>query len=211
MMLNFVIAAVAGYLCGCLNFGYFIGKLHHIDIRNEGSGNTGSTNVLRTLGVVPCIFTFVGDLAKAIIPVIIIRILFHGEMEYLMTLACGLAIVIGHNYPFYLGFKGGKGIAVTAAVVIAGCNPLIIPPGLIIFLVVVAVTRYVSLGSLIVVWYVTINTLIWHRADHDFPYMLILSLLFAAFGYFQHRQNIVRLIHGNENKLGAKKNDNEKG
>ena len=205
MILYFIIFSIIGYLCGCLNFGYFIGKMNGIDLRKFGSGSTGSTNVLRNLGVVPCIITFVGDMMKAVIPIVVIRCMFSGEREYLLTLCCGLAIAIGHNYPFYLGFKGGKGIVVTSAVVIAGCNPIMIPVGLSIFLIAVIITRYVSVGSLLIVWYITANTIIWHRHDEYFVWMMVLSLLFAAFGYFQHRENIKRLIHGEENKLHAKK------
>ena len=114
-------------------------------------------------------------------------------------------MVLGHNYPFYLGFKGGKGIAVTAAVVMSAAHPLFIPTGILIFALIVVCTRYISLGSLVVAWYIPANTLIMHRNDKGFIHMMVISLLFTAFAYFQHRQNIVRLIHGKENKIGSKK------
>lgn len=207
-MLENIICLVVGYFCGCISSGYFVGKAHHIDIRDTGSGNAGTTNVLRTLGKVPALITFVGDLAKAIVPIVVIRCLFGGESEYLLCLYCGLGVVLGHNFPFYLGFKGGKGIAVTAAVVMSAAHPIMIPIGIVIFAAVVALTRYVSVGSLFVAWYIPANTIVFHYDDQLFVHMLVISLLFTIFAYVQHRQNIVRLIHGSENKLGAKNERN---
>lgn len=204
-MVSYLICLLIGYLFGCISSGYLVGKIYHIDIRNTGSGNAGTTNVLRTLGKMPALITFAGDLAKAIIPIVIIRCIFQGEMEYLLCLYFGLGVVLGHNFPFYLHFKGGKGIAVTAAVVLSAANPIMIPIGLAIFISVVALTRYVSLGSLFVAWYIPANTLVFHRDDKLFVHMMVISLIFTILAYVQHRQNIVRLIHGTENKLGAKK------
>lgn len=203
-MISYLVCLVIGYLCGCISSGYLVGKIYHIDIRDTGSGNAGTTNVLRTLGKLPALITFAGDLAKAIIPIVIIRCIFQGEMEYLLCLYFGLGVVLGHNFPFYLHFKGGKGIAVTAAVVLSAAHPIMIPIGLVIFISVVALTRYVSLGSLFVAWYIPVNTLVFHREGQLFIHMMIISLLFTILAYVQHRQNIVRLIHGTENKLGAK-------
>lgn len=204
-MVSYLICLLIGYLCGCISSGYLVGKIYHIDIRDTGSGNAGTTNVLRTLGKLPALITFIGDLAKAIIPIVIIRCIFQGEVEYLLCLYFGLGVVLGHNFPFYLHFKGGKGIAVTAAVVLSAAHPIMIPIGLVIFISVVALTRYVSLGSLFVAWYIPANTLAFHRDDQLFIHMMIISLIFTILAYVQHRQNIVRLIHGTENKLGAKK------
>lgn len=202
-MIPYLICMVIGYLFGCISSGYFVGKIYHIDIRDTGSGNAGTTNVLRTLGKLPALITFAGDLAKAILPIVVIRMIFQGEQEYLLSLYFGLGVVLGHNFPFYLKFKGGKGIAVTAAVVLSAAHPIMIPIGLAIFITVVAVTRYVSLGSLFVAWYIPANTLVFHRDDRMFAHMMVISLLFTILAYVQHRQNIVRLLHGTENKLGA--------
>ena len=130
-MIEIILCLVVGYFCGCISTGYFVGKFFHKDIRELGSGNAGTTNVLRNFGVIPAIITFVGDLAKAIIPILLLRhcIPVHNDW-YLLSLYCGLGVVLGHNYPFYLGFKGGKGIAVTAAVVMSAANPIMIPIGL---------------------------------------------------------------------------------
>lgn len=209
-MLKYLLCLVVGYFCGCISCGYLVGKFYHIDIRTKGSGNAGTTNVLRTLGILPALITFVGDIAKAVIPILVIReFIGHPDNWYLLCLYCGLGVVLGHNYPFYMKFKGGKGIAVTAAVVLSAAHPLMIPIGLAIFITVVALTRYVSLGSLFVAWYIPVNTFVLYRDNSNFIHMMVISLLFTAFAYFQHRQNIVRLIHGNENKIGAKKKAGE--
>lgn len=206
---EFVICLIAGYFFGCISCGYLVGRIfYHKDIRSLGSGNAGTTNVLRNFGVIPAIVTFAGDLAKAVVPILMIRLCVpFTEPWYLLCLYCGLGVVLGHNYPFYLGFKGGKGIAVTAAVVMSAAHPIMIPVGIVIFVAAVALTRYVSVGSLLVAWYIPANTIIFHRADGAFIHMLVISLLFTTFAYFQHRENIVRLIHGNENKLWGNKSE----
>ena len=205
MAWNFI-CLVIGYFFGCISSGYIVGKIYHIDIRDKGSGNAGTTNVLRTLGKLPALLTFAGDLLKAIVPVLVIRLILDTPVDwYLLCLYMGLGVVLGHNYPFYLKFKGGKGIAVTSAVILSTARPLLILAGLLIFIAVVAITRYVSLGSLFVAWYIPANTIIFYRENPLFVHMIVVSLLFTAFAYFQHRQNIVRLLNGSENKLWGNK------
>ncbi len=203
MLLKYIVCIIAGYLFGSISCGLIAGKLHHIDLRKEGSGNLGTTNVLRTLGKLPALFTFIGDLAKIVIPIVIIRLFIaDADTWYLLSMIFGLGGVLGHNYPFYLNFKGGKGIAVTSAVVVAAAQPIMIPIGIVAFIIVVVITRYVSVGSLVVVaWYLMINTLIFHQGDKFFIPALIVSLFYAVFAFFQHRENIKRLIKGTENKL----------
>lgn len=201
-----LLCLVIGYFCGCISSAYIVGKFYHMDIRNSGSGNAGTTNVLRTLGKLPALMTFVGDFLKGAIPVLIIRLVIGTPQNwYLLCLYIGLGVVLGHNYPFYLKFKGGKGIAVTAAVVTATSHPLVIIVGLLLFIGVVAITRYVSLGSLFVAWYIPANTIAIYHNNAHFVHMLIISLFFTALAYYQHRQNIVRLLHGTENKLWGNK------
>ena len=128
------------------------------------------------------------------------------DLTYLFTLCAGLGVVLGHNFPVTLHFKGGKGIAVSAAVIVVSTlHPVFIAIGLAIFIAVVAVTRYVSLGSLIVVWYIPIFSVMYYRESSYFPVILIISLLFTALAYIKHGPNIRRLLNGTENKLGAKK------
>ena len=219
MMRDILLAAgllVIGYFFGCFSTGYLVGKMSGHDIREEGSGNIGTTNALRTMGAKGGALTFGGDLLKAFIPTLVVRFLicpslgYTQAMTYLMTLIVGLGVVIGHNFPFYLHFKGGKGIAVSAAVIIVSFSItyigwMAIAIGLAIFIFVVAVTRYVSLGSLIVVWYFPIYTTIQYHKEGLYIGMLVVSLIFTALAYYKHKGNISRLLNGTERKLGEKK------
>lgn len=213
-ILTGVIILLVGYVFGCFSTGYVVGKMNGLDIRSTGSGNIGTTNALRSLGAKAGAITFLGDLLKAFIPTLFVKYIFcvhimnySADLTYMFTLFAGLGVVLGHNFPFYLHFKGGKGIAVSAAVIIVSTmDPIFVGIGLLIFILVVAITRYVSLGSLIVVWYIPIFS-VWHYAGSSvyFPVILIVSVLFTLLAYIKHSANIKRLLNGTENKLGAKK------
>lgn len=212
----FIILSVAvGYGFGCFSTGYIVGRINGHDIRSEGSGNIGTTNALRTMGAKGGALTFGGDLLKTFIPTLAMRFVvcpgfgYSPEMTYMMTLFAGLGVVIGHNFPFYLKFKGGKGIAVSAAVIVASSSNsvtgwIMIAAGLLVFVLVVAVTRYVSLGSLIVVWYFPVYTILHYRDWSGFAGLLVLSLLFTGLAYFKHAGNIRRLVEGTERKIGKR-------
>lgn len=207
-VVSVVICLAVGYIFGCFSTAYFVGKAHGIDIRKEGSGNLGSTNALRTLGVKAGLMTFVGDFSKAVIPIFVLRYaIYTSAPEYgmLMAMWIGLGVVLGHNFPCWLHFKGGKGIAVTAGVILAIADWPVIVCGLLIFVIIVFLTRYVSLGSLIVAFYLPVNMFLYQRENPFFTYMLVVSLIFTALAFFQHRSNIVRLLHGEERKVGEKK------
>lgn len=200
----FLVAIVIGYLCGCFQSGYFVGKLYGLDIRQYGSGNAGTTNVLRTLGKGRALLTFLGDGLKGLVPVLIVKLWIGpaspGLNSELLQLILGLAIVLGHDYPFFLGFKGGKGIATTAAVMMAFdwrmglCS-------FIIFVGIVAATRYVSLASVTLSAALIIEMLIFHWGRWD---LLIMIIIYAFFAIYRHRANIKRLMNGTESKLGQK-------
>lgn len=200
----FLVAIVIGYLCGCFQSGYFVGKLCGLDIRQYGSGNAGTTNVLRTLGKGRALLTFLGDGLKGLVPVLIVKLWIGptspGLNSELLQLILGLAIVLGHDYPFFLGFKGGKGIATTAAVMMAFdwrmglCS-------FIIFVGIVAATRYVSLASVTLSAALIIEMLIFHWGRWD---LLIMIIIYALFAIYRHRANIKRLMNGTESKLGQK-------
>ena len=207
-VVDILICLVVGYCFGCISTAYFVGKLHGIDIRKEGSGNLGSTNALRTLGKKGGAMTFAGDIAKTIKPILVLRfVIFSDNYEYglVMALWLGLGTVLGHNFPFWLHFKGGKGIAVTAAVVLGVAHWPIIVGGLALFAVIVAITRYVSLGSLFVAFYLPLNVMLWYNQSEYFIHMLAVSFLYTILAFVQHRSNIVRLVNGTENKVGSKK------
>ena len=210
MMLYRIICLVIGYFCGCISSGYFVGKFHHIDIREHGSGNAGTTNVLRVLGKLPALITFVGDLAKAVLPILVIRVFLSPDNWYLLCLYIGLGVVLGHNYPFYLKFKGGKGIAVLAGLVLS-TKLWMVPIPLAAFIFVVAVTRYVSAGSLLVTIIFLAEVICFGQMGgfamaQPYVYELYLvTFLLMALAWWRHRANIKRLLNGTENKIGFSK------
>lgn len=202
MLLRIIPCLVLGYIFGCFSTGYFIGKINKVDIRNYGSGNVGTTNALRTLGAKAGAVTLLGDVLKAVIPMLLIRFLFFPGYENveLLTLYTGVGVVLGHNYPVWLKFHGGKGIAATGGVMIA-FDPFIVTFALPLFVIIVAITRYVSVGSLFVAVFFPVWILIRHPGD---LHMLILSLVFMVLAFIKHRTNIKRLLDGTENKIGQR-------
>jgi len=202
MVLKVILCLILGYIFGCFSTGYFVGKLNKVDIREHGSGNVGTTNALRTLGAKAGAVTLLGDVIKAVIPMMVVRLLlFKGlDIVELLTLYTGFGVVLGHNYPVWLKFKGGKGMAATGGVM-ATFDPLIIPIGLPLFVIIVAITRYVSLGSLFVAVFFPVWIVIRHPGD---IHMLILSLAFMLLAFIKHKSNIKRLLNGTENKIGQR-------
>lgn len=201
MLLTILVCLLIGYGFGCFSTAYVVGKLNAIDIRNYGSGNAGTTNALRTLGWKAGFFTFVGDAIKAIIPVILVRLIVKDDSySQLLPLYMGLGVVLGHNFPCWLHFKGGKGIAATGGVMFAYDWRLGIAAFL-IFLIAVVITRYVSVGSLMISVLFPVWILILYPGN---VHMFIVSLVFTASAFIKHRSNIKRLIRGTENKIGQK-------
>ena len=152
-MMERLVCVAIGYLFGLFQTAYIYGKLHGIDIRNYGSGNAGTTNTLRVLGTKAGLIVLAGDILKCILAIAAVRLLFaggvHEDMYYLLAMYAALGAILGHDYPFYLGFKGGKGIAATAGLILA-IHPAFIPMGVILFFGTFLLTHYVSLGSLLV-------------------------------------------------------------
>ena len=149
-----ILCLLLGYCFGLVQTSYIYGKLHGIDIREYGSGNAGTTNALRVLGKRAGLVVLLGDFLKAAIACIAARfigIYFFPEIIYPLIFWAGFGVVIGHNYPFYMSFKGGKGIAATAGVIFGTLDWRIMAVCLVSFIVVTAVTKYVSVGSLVVV------------------------------------------------------------
>ncbi len=218
-----ILCLVVGYLFGLIQTAYIYGKIHGIDIREHGSGNSGTTNALRILGKKAGLIVFLGDFLKAVAACVIARIVgifFFPDIVYPMILLAGLGVVIGHNFPFYMNFKGGKGIAATAGVILGLLDYRIIIICLLAFIVSVAVTRYVSFGSLVVVTLfftafvvLGISGMIVSPSTGvvctgaELIESDIIIFLFAALAFYRHKENIVRLLHGNENKLFDKKKE----
>ena len=208
-----IVALIVGYCLGLFQTGYIYGERHGVDIRSKGSGNAGTTNTLRVLGWKAGLITFIGDLLKAILAVLIIRFLYVGKYPdaiQVLELYAGFGAVLGHNFPFYLKFQGGKGIACTAGVILAVC-PQAAPICLVLFVVSVAATRYVSLGSILVVTGYLIQAVIFGQMGYlgiqteYLPEFYVVSACFTGMALWRHRANIKRLLTGTENKLGAKK------
>lgn len=203
MLVEIIICLIIGYIFGCFQTGYFYGRLHGIDIRNYGSGNVGTTNTLRTLGKKAGYITYLGDALKAIFAILLVRyVIYPGSADnLLLTMYTGFGVVLGHNYPFYLKFKGGKGIAVTSGVMVAFDIRFAIP-GAIGFFLVFFLTRYVSLGSLVLAVIFPVCVLIFYPGQW---HLFAVSLVFCAMAFWRHRANIVRLLHGTENRFDKKK------
>lgn len=206
MALQIVICLVLGYVLGSFSTGYIMGLLNHVDIREMGSGNAGTTNAFRTLGKKAGVITLIGDMLKAILVVLLIRFVIYKDVDYvkLLELICGFGCVLGHNFPVWLKFHGGKGIAVTAGVFIA-IDPWILPVGLPLFAVLVLTTKYVSVGSLAVLTLFPIWNAIRFTTEPYYAWIVIVSCMYTVMAFIQHRQNIKRLMNGTENKIGHKK------
>ena len=208
-MLQRLICLVIGYACGLIQTSYFIGRAHHIDIREVGSGNAGSTNTLRTFGKKAGFFNLFCDMLKCVVAVLIVRAIFSrgsgSQILPLLSLYASAGCILGHNFPFYLNFRGGKGMATSAGMVLAVDWRifLIIAP---IFIGLFLITHYVSLSALLT--YVVTFLLIvlfgalglYHMA---LPYVIEMDVLFGLLmllGFFQHRENLKRLRSGTERK-----------
>ncbi|MCQ2492220.1 MAG: glycerol-3-phosphate 1-O-acyltransferase PlsY [Lachnospiraceae bacterium] len=202
-MIRLIITMILGYALGCVQWGFILGKLNGIDIRDYGSGNSGATNILRVLGKKASLITFLGDALKGVIIVTVARFLVcpHIAMnpQAVMMLA-GLSAVLGHDFPVHMGFKGGKGVSTTGGVMFA-INPLLTMIMLAIFIITVAITRYVSLGSCLLMVSIPILSVIFY--SFNLP-MVIMGCILGGLSIWRHRANIGRLLNGTESKIGEK-------
>lgn len=199
----FALCALIGYLIGSLNFGVIISRIYGADIRTKGSGNAGATNMMRVYGKKASILTFLGDISKTVVAVLLCRFLIAG---YYGALFAGLFVIVGHAFPLYFKFKGGKGVACISAFCLC-TSPIIFAIELVIFIIILFSFKMVSLGSIMI-------ALI-------YPYMLflfegaglhvIIGFCAAALVIFLHRQNLVRIFTHTEHKfnLGKKKKQKE--
>lgn len=193
-----IVSVVIGYLLGSLSFSTIIGRaVAHIDIRQHGSGNAGATNTLRVLGVKYAIVVLLLDVAKGVLAVLIAWWLGHFDPWY--TYLSGLAAILGHNWPVFFRFRGGKGIATTIGVV-----ALIMPVSLLISaavgVLVIVLTRYVSLGSLILTILIPVVFAVRHGGIGG----VLFGAAIAVLSILRHRKNIVRLLRGEEHRVFSK-------
>lgn len=201
-----------GYLFGLFQTSYIYGRLHGIDIREHGSGNAGTTNMLRTLGLKAGLITFAGDVIKCILAILVVELLFREscpDMVPLLKMYAGAGAILGHNFPFFLKFKGGKGIAATAGLVLA-FDPIIAAFGIVIFFSVFFGTHYVSLGSLLVYIGLVVEIVVMGQTGHfnmsamHLYELYLLIFLLAVMAFVKHRENIKRLLSGTERKTYLK-------
>lgn len=201
--MQYLIIAVVGYLLGCIPSGLIVGKFFcNVDIRNYGSKNIGTTNMFRILGPKPAIVVLLADMAKGMLAVFFAQYLVGDTSSLLLG---GIMSIVGHNYPVFLGFKGGRGVA-TGLGVICVLMPKVTLIVFSVWAVIVFITRYVSLGSVVAATLVPI--LAWY---FEYPWLFCLfSLLAAAFIVIRHKENIERLLKGTESKIKSGSMDNFK-
>lgn len=216
-----------GLVFGLFQTGYIVGKANGIDLRNHGSGNSGTTNAVRVLGTGKGLIVLLGDALKTIAAILIVFFTFgatYTDMRFLLCFYAAAGAILSHDFPFYMHFKGGKGIACTAGLCIGLVifNPLFFVITLAAFAIPFAITKYVSLGSLLVYLAVLIEVIVFGQTGNlnvfNFAgensqatlieaYIIVFLLLVLA--YYQHRKNIVRLLKGNENKTFLSKKKRE--
>ena len=198
---------VAAYLVGGIPFGYLVGRLNGIDVRTVGSKNIGATNVFRTVGKKWGLVAFACDVLKGLLPTAAARLFAPaafgaGAAEIPLPLAVGIACVLGHMLTPYMRFRGGKGVATAFGMLIA-LQPGLVGVAFAIFAVLFAASNYISLGSCgaalflaVAVWFPILGS----KGSDDLPSCVLVTLI-ALFIVWKHRANLVRLAHGNENKI----------
>ena len=210
-MATYIIVAILAYAIGSVNFSVLISrKMAGFDVREKGSGNAGTTNVLRAVGIKAAIITLICDILKGIVAVLIAFLI--GNMSQtadraLLIQIAGILVIVGHTFPIFFEFRGGKGIA-TALGVLLITNWKIGLICLVFAVVLIAITRMVSVGSMsaailfpILTLFIGDNFIVAQGAFKYFVYSIIL----AAFVIFNHRENIKRIMNGTENKISFKK------
>lgn len=209
MVLN-VITAIISYLIGSINFSVILSKkIAGFDVREKGSGNAGSTNMLRSVGKKAAALTLICDILKGVVAILIamfIGWIFNVENKSLLVQISGIAVVIGHTFPIFFGFKGGKGVATSLGILIM-TNWQIGLICLVFGIVLIILTRMVSLGSCtaavlfpVLTLFITENYIVTQGSGY-----FIYSIILAVIVLFNHRSNIKRILEGKENKISFKK------
>lgn len=200
MILGVILCMVVPYLFGSLNFAIIISKMfYHDDIRKYGSGNAGTTNMLRTYGKLPAAATLLLDMSKGALSVLFGFLILGNTFG---TYLAGLFAVLGHMFPCFYRFKGGKGVATTAVVILC-TNPIVFAILLAIFLVIVIGTKMISLGSVMCMLFYPL--LLYRFTSENAKAGVLISFVIAALVIFMHRSNIKRIWEGKESKISFKK------
>ncbi len=212
-VLAYILTALGAYLLGSIPFGFLVAKAKGIDIRSVGSGNIGATNAMRVLGKPAGIFVLLADAAKGFIACVLGGLISHwaSDLDYFddgfyvllerFMLVAGIFAVLGHNYTCWLKFKGGKGIATTAGVYLA-LAPWALLVGLVVFILAVLLTKYVSVGSIAAA--IALPVTVWVMTPQNL-FLGIVTTALGALAIYKHKGNIQRLIAGTENRLGKKR------
>jgi glycerol-3-phosphate acyltransferase PlsY len=195
---------VASYLLGAIPFGLVLGYVvGGVDIRRQGSGNIGATNVGRALGRPWAIAAFVLDFAKGWAPAVLLPMLVPGEVDWALRVGCGVAAVCGHVWPIYLGFRGGKGVATLCGAVVA-IDPVVFLGGGVVWLITLGTTRYVGLASMMMGLSFPFLAA-WRLQGCEYAQEAIWGMaLLSALVFIRHRANIGRMLSGTEPKAGRR-------
>lgn len=195
----FFTCCILSYLLGSISISYLLGKVvANIDIREHGSGNAGTTNAVRVLGKRIGLLTFLFDFLKGFLPMMLSALFLDNTMAVLV----GICAVLGHNFPIFLKFKGGKGVATSFGVLMA-VVPLLAFVAILIFIFLVLLIKYVSVGSVVASSFVGFYCIFMYFCIKDIRYLFILFLVLLL--VIRHKSNIQRLIRGEENKISFKK------
>lgn len=196
--MEYLLVLAANYVLGSIPSAYLVGKMKGIDIRQEGSGNVGATNAFRVMGKGAGILVLVMDALKGVLGVQLARLV--GDPWFVV--GASLLVIVGHSYSIFLKFKGGKGVAAGGGIVLA-LAPVTVAIQLVIFIVVVAITKYVSLGSIIAAATIPVTM---YLVGEPLP-VLIFGIFGVALVIYRHIPNLKRLFQGNENKITDLKKD----
>lgn len=194
-LLYYALIMLLGYIIGSLNFAIIYSKLRKDDIRRHGSRNAGATNILRTYGKLPALLVFLLDISKGIIAVLLVRFAFNANE--LMECVAALGAIIGHNYPLFYHFRGGKGVSTSFAVLLI-LHWEVALISLFVFIITVLVSRYVSLSSILASIAAIICSFLIYSASVFSYFCLVIGLLCII----RHKRNIIRLLSGKERRLG---------
>ncbi len=192
--MQYAIIIIIAYLLGCIPSGLFVGRYFcNIDIRNYGSKNLGTTNMFRILGAKPAIVVLLADMAKGMLAVFFAQYLLNSDFANLLA---AIAAILGHNYPIFLGFKGGRGVATGLGVILV-LMPKVTIIVFLLWAIIVYLTRYVSLASVVAAMLVPVLAFYF---DYSYEYFAF-SFVACLFIVLRHKENIHRLLNGTENKI----------
>ena len=205
----YLLAASFSYFIGSIPAGYLVGRFLGVDIRREGSGNIGATNVLRVLGKRYGYAVFLFDFSKGVAAVLLSILLVHrlrpaSDADELIAIIAGILCVIGHSYPVWLGFKGGKGVATSAGVVF-GLMPMVAVIALLVWLLVFQLTKYVSVASIAAAFALPVTAFVITRLQQTNSLALVyFSACLTVVIVWRHRSNLARLREGTEQSFKRK-------